>query len=109
MASLAPPRSTPVTIELEARPGLPKCPVAALRSYLELRGASHAQDALFIGDSRRPITGRQLNHALQQAASITGHDVSRLSGYCLRIGGASHGATIGMTEVQFSEAERWSS
>ena len=101
--------STPVTIELEARPDLPECPVAAIRSDLELRGSGHAQDALFIGDSRRPISGRQLNHALRQAASCTGHDVSRLSGHCLRIGGASHGAAIGMTEVQIGEAGRWSS
>ena len=101
--------TTPVTIQLEARPDLYECPVAAVCSYLEIRGTGHQHDALFVGNGRRPITNRQLNHTLRQAGSLAGLDVTRLSGHCFRIGGASHAASIGMTELQISVAGRWSS
>ncbi|XP_043242145.1 uncharacterized protein LOC122391889 isoform X2 [Amphibalanus amphitrite] len=100
---------TPVTFQLEERSDLPECPVAAVRSYLLLRGAGHQHEALFVGDGRRPITGNQLNRALRQTSQIAGLSRAHLSGHCLRIGGASHGAIIGMTEVQLSQAGRWSS
>ena len=100
---------TPAMIQLDERPDLPECPVAAVRSYLALRGTGVQSEALFVGDGRRPITGKQLNHALQQAGRLAGLHMQRLSGHCLRIGGASHGAVIGMTEVQLSQAGRWSS
>ena len=100
---------TPVVIHMVARPDLPECPVTAIQSYLRIRGDGQQQDALFIDASRRPISGRRLNHVLRQAGSLSGINTDRLSGHCLRIGGASHAAAIGMTEVQISEAGLWSS
>ena len=100
---------TPIVIHMVARPDLPQCPVTAIQSYLRIPGDGQQQDALFSDASRRPISGRRLNHVLRLAGSRSGINPDRLSGHCLRIGGVSHAAAIGMTEVQISEAGRWSS
>ncbi|KAF0301676.1 hypothetical protein FJT64_026050 [Amphibalanus amphitrite] len=52
-------------------------------------------------------TWAQFRHFL--CRRMAGLDAARLSGHCLRIGGASHGAAVGMTELQLGQAGRWSS
>ena len=101
--------SSPFTTQLVRRPDIMECPVLAVRDYLAIRGSGQPQDALFIGDDRHPITGRALTTALRRAGRHVGLEPARLSGHCLRIGGASHGAAVGMTELQLGQAGRWSS
>ena len=101
--------AAPHVISLTARPDIGVCPVGALRAYLSLRGVGRSQDPLFIGDRQRPVTAEALTRMLRQAGRAAGLDVARLSGHCLRIGGASHGASVGMSELQLCQAGRWSS
>ncbi|KAF0305177.1 hypothetical protein FJT64_023127 [Amphibalanus amphitrite] len=44
-----------------------------------------------------------------RAGRAAGLDASHLTGHCLRISDASHGAAIGLSEVQLRDAGRWSS
>lgn len=99
----------PHTVVLAARPDVGVCPVAALRAYLSLRGVGRPHDPLFVGDRQQPITDRALTRVLKSAGRASGLDDNRLSGHCLRIGGASHGASVGMSELQLCQAGRWSS
>ena len=92
-----------------ARPDISVCPVAAMHDYLGIRGTGLPDDALFVGSDRRPITSKQLTRSLKLTGQLAGIDCTHLSGHCLRIGGASHGAASGMTDLQLSEAGRWSS
>ena len=99
----------PFETHLVRRPDIETCPVKAVAEYLHVRGPGLPLDALFIGDDRRPITCRALTSVMRRAGRVAGLDVVRLSGHCLRIGGASHGAAVGMTELQLGQAGRWSS
>ena len=81
----------PFETHLVRRPDIETCPVKAVAEYLHVRGPGLPLDALFIGDDRRPITCRALTSVLRRAGRVAGLDVARLSGHCLRIGGASHG------------------
>ena len=101
--------SSPFTTQLVARPDIKECPVAAMREFLRYRGSGSLQDACFITDNGRPITGNKLNRILRQVGRLTGLEHGRLSAHCLRIGGASHGADIGMSVLQLEQAGRWSS
>lgn len=100
---------SPFTASFVARPDLATCPVTAIRDYLAVRGAGAPDDILFVGGDRRPVTTRGLTRVLRLAGRRAGLDSSRLSGHCLRISGASHGAAIGLTELQLCQAGRWSS
>lgn len=99
---------TPHLARLSARPDLPSCPVAAMRHYLSIRGPGPPRQ-LFIDASRRPMSSRHLNRALQRAGQRAGLPAARLTAHCLRISGASHGATVGLTETQLRTAGRWTS
>ena len=99
----------PAHIQLLARPDIPVCPVAAMRDYLSIRSSNTFHDALFIDGQQRSLTARALTRTLKDAGRIVGLDPSRLFGHCLRIGGASHGAAIGLSELQLAQAGRWSS
>ena len=101
--------ASPFTTTLRARPDLATCPVAAVRDYLAVRGTGLPDDALFIGGHRRPLTSRDLTRVLRMAGRRAGLNPARLSGHCLRISGASHGAAVGLTEPQLCHAGRWSS
>ena len=101
--------AAPHVISLVARPNISVCPVAALCTYLSLRSAGRPQDPLFICDRQRPITAPALTRVLRLAGRAAGFDVARLSGHCLRIGGTSHGASVGMSKLQLCQAGRWSS
>lgn len=99
----------PFVVELKARPDLSVCPVGAMRDYLSIRGSSHQDQAIFINGSHRPLTCKDLTAKLRKAGSIIGLDDTRLAGHCLRISGASHAATVGMSELQLGQVGRWSS
>ena len=101
--------SIPFNTVLVARPDLSTCPVRAMRQYLQLRPPGRPADYLFVASLSRPLTTRSLNHTLKLAGSVARLDASRLTGHCFRIGGATHGAQCGMSELQLSEAGRWSS
>ena len=98
-----------ITVTLVARPDIAGCPVRAMADYLRLRPAGVSSDFLFISDGGRPLTARRLSVLLKRAGSIAGIAEAALSGHCFRIGGASHGARLGMSEVQLREAGRWRS
>ena len=97
----------PHTLTLTARPDLPLCPVRALRAFLRARPRCGGQ--LFINSSGRDITTAQLTNLMKQVALLSGLRPNNISGHCLRIGGASHGALKGMSELQLAEAGRWRS
>ena len=101
--------TSPFHTSFDARPDMALCPVAAVRDYLAVRGAGSPADILFVGGDRRPVTTRGLTRVLRLAGRQAGLDASRLSGHCLRLSGASHGAAIGMTDIQLRQAGRWSS
>ena len=101
--------TNPFKVELVARPDIPICPVRAMHENMAIRGPGGDDDILFIDGHRRPLTCRNLTSALRQAGRIAGFEESRLSGHCLRISGASHGAALGMSELQLGQAGRWSS
>ena len=96
------------TVHMVARPDISVCPVSAIREYSKVRGPGRSNDVFFIDGRRRPIT-YDLTVILRQAGRIVGLDAARLSGHCLRISGASHGAEVGLTELQIQELGRWSS
>ena len=99
----------PSTIHLEARPDVVICPVAAMRRYLAVRGIGSSTGVLFLDGRQRPITTRSLTRTLKQAGQLAGLDPRCLSSHCLRIGGASHGAEVGLSELQLAQAGRWAS
>ena len=98
---------TPQTITITARPGLDCCPVKAMQDFLQVRPNGGSQ--LFIDAAGAPIDSNRLSAIMKQAARVCGMDSVGISGHCLRIGGASHGAMHGMTELQLAEAGRWRS
>ena len=85
------------------------CPVTAMRHYLAVREASSPSAVVFVDGYLRPITTRALTRTLKKAGQFIGLDPRRLSSHCLRISGASHGAEIGLSELQLAQAGRWSS
>ena len=100
--------AVPFTMVLLARPDLPACPVRAMCEYLRVRPRGGPQDYMFVSDTGRTLTTRSLTRMVRRAGQNARLDLSRLSGHCFRIGGASHGAQQGMAELQLCEAGRWS-
>ena len=100
--------SVPFQVELSARPDLTVCPVAAMRDFLVIRGQGPPHSPLFVDGRHQPISARFLNGVMKAAAPSAGLDPARLSGHCLRIGGASHGAALGLSDLQLAQAGRWS-
>ena len=99
----------PFPIQLLARPDISICPVRAMHEYMAIRGPGYPDDPFFINGRRRPLTNRDLTSVLRQAGRLAGLEETRLSGHCLRISGASHGAASGLSELQLGQAGRWSS
>lgn len=100
---------TPFTFHLQARDDMVSCPFGAMSEYLRLRPAGKPSDFLFISNNRQPLTSKRLINGLRKAGSYSNIDESKLAGHCFRIGGASHGARQGMSEMQLREAGRWRS
>ena len=97
----------PATVRLEARPSLDLCPVRAVSVFLEIRGS--APGWLFVDNRGAAFTSSRLSSLMKRAGGLAGIGGEGLSGHCLRIGGASHGALRGLTELQLSAAGRWRS
>ena len=101
--------AAPFTVTLLARSDIPVCPVTAVREYLALRGPGHGDDVFFVNGRRHPLTCGALTSVLRRAGRLAGLDAARLSGHCLRISGASHGASMGLSDLQLGQAGRWTS
>ena len=99
--------AAPQTITLDAKPGRQFCPVQAMRDFLRVRPEGGSQ--LFIDAAGSAISTARLSMVLQRTAIMSGMSPVGISGHCLRIGGASHGAVQGMSELQLAEAGRWRS
>ena len=99
--------SVPAVIRLEARPSMELCPVRAVSEFTRVRGQA---PGLFFVDSRgAPITTSRLSSLMKRVSKLAGLGDRGISGHCLRIGGASHGALKGLSELQLSVAGRWRS
>ena len=101
--------SVPFRIELAARTDLAVCPVGAMREFVAIRGAGSPHSPLFVDGRHCPLSSRFLNRILKMAGPSAGLDPARLSGHCFRIGGASHGAKLGLPDLQIAQAGRWTS
>ena len=101
--------SVPFRIELAARTDLAVCPVGAMREFVTIRGAGSPHSPLFVDGRHCPLSSRFLNRILKMAGPSAGLDPARLSGHCFRIGGASHGAQLGLSDLQIAQAGRWTS
>ncbi|XP_043246192.1 uncharacterized protein LOC122393845 [Amphibalanus amphitrite] len=97
----------PATISLQARPSFALCPVRAAFEFAGARGA--APGPFFLDRYGVPITSGRLSTIMKRAARVAGLGDAGVSGHCLRIGGASHGALKGLSELQLSVAGRWRS
>ena len=98
---------TPQTIIIDAKPRLGCCPAQAVRDFLLVRPDGGSQ--FFIDASGAPIHSARLSTVMKMVARECGMSATGISGHCLRIGGASHGAIRGMSELQLAEAGRWRS
>jgi len=99
--------AAPACVDLLARPSLDCCPVQAVRAYIRVK--RHSRGAFFQNSKGVPFSVKKLSAILKQAAAAAGLDARHISGHCLRIGGASHGALKGLSELQLAEAGRWRS
>ena len=97
----------PQMVTLEARPDLRCCPIQAIQAFLRVRTPGGRQ--LFVDAAGSPISTARLTATMKSVAQQCGMGTRGISGHCLRIGGASHGALQGMSELQLAEAGRWRS
>ena len=97
----------PHKLQLDARPDMELCPVSAMRAFLNVR--PQGADQLFIDALGAAITTARLSAMLKVTARLCGLCPTGISGHCLRISGATHGALKGMSELQLAEAGRWRS
>ena len=97
----------PQRVTLEVRPDLSCCPFQAMRDFIRVRPQGGSD--LFLDAAGSAISTARLTSVLKAVAQRSGMSPTGISGHCLRIGGASHGALQGMTELQLAEAGRWRS
>ena len=82
-------------------------PVSSLLSYLVCRPRSPGP--LFLLRSGHPLSRVYLVHAVRQALSCTGLDVSRFNGHSFRIGAATAAAEAGLSDATIQQLGRWRS
>ncbi|XP_043230063.1 uncharacterized protein LOC122385681 [Amphibalanus amphitrite] len=97
----------PHVLTFNARPDTDFCPVRAVGDFIQVRPQGDSQ--LFVDARGSAISTARLSKVLKRTALLHGMSSSGISGHCLRIGGASHGALQGMSELQLAEAGRWRS
>ena len=83
------------------------CPVAALTSYLAVRGS--ADGPLFQFKDRSPLTKDKLVHHVRAALSSIGYDPTHYAGHSFRIGAASTAAERGVEDSTIKALGRWKS
>lgn len=90
-----------------------RCPVTALKTWLNLSGRDgHDEAPLFSGVSRgnkplpRPLTPGALNRAVQRAITRAGHDPTGYSAHSLRAGFVTHAHTRGASDRSIARQTR---
>jgi hypothetical protein len=105
-ASKTDPFRAGVTIHL-GRTDRDLCPVAALLSYIEVRGLQPGP--LFIWRNGRPLTRQVLVIGIRDALSSVGINPAPHSGHSFRIGAATSAAAAGIEDAVIKILGRWSS
>ena len=82
------------------------CPIAAIMSYLHLRGSS--QGPLFIDSTGQPLTRVRLSSFLQSTIAAAGIP-GQFSGHSFRIGAATTAAQHGIPDHLIKTMGRWTS
>ena len=95
-----------VTIYL-GRTDLDLCPVAALLSYIEVRGFQPGP--LFVFQNGNPLTRQALVNRIREALASVGMDPTRYSGHSFRIGAATTAAAAGVEDATIKILGRWAS
>ena len=104
--SKADPFGLGVTIHL-GKTGQSICPVAALLSYLVLRGQSPGP--LFRFEDGSSLSKPKLLLHIRQALEQQGFDCSGITGHSFRIGAASTAARVGLEDSLIQTLGRWHS
>ena len=84
----------------------PICPVAAMMSYLWVRGS--AKGPLFLNSDHTPLTKGKLNGRLQSIFKAAGFR-DTFTMHSFRVGAATTAATLGFPEYLIKALGRWSS
>ena len=95
------------THTVKASPGAAHCPVAAMNEYLVLRG--DIPGPLFLSVNGSPVFRKTFANELKLALRMAGLHNQRYTSHSFLIGGASHLASLGFSELQIRQAGRWSS
>ena len=83
------------------------CPVAALFSYIEVRGLQPGP--LFVWQNGQQLTRQVLVNRIREALSSVGVDPAPYSGHSFRIGAATSAAAAGVEDAVIKILGRWSS
>lgn len=83
------------------------CPVAAMASYLAIRG--NAQGPVFQYANARPLTKARFTDQIREALSTIGYDPKSYAGHSFRIGAASTAAERGIEDSAIKALGRWKS
>ncbi len=83
------------------------CPVAALLSYLAIRG--NRPGFLFLFADGRPLTKSRFILKIREALSLVGIDSSQYAGHSFRIGAATTAAAQGIQDSVIQMLGRWKS
>jgi site-specific recombinase XerD len=92
---------------LEIRKLNRKCPVKALKDYLELRGSEPGY--LFMWPSHKPVTREEFCKGLKAALNFCGLDPSVYTSHSFRIGATCNALSTGHSDAQIREMGRWHS
>ena len=97
----------PVTNHIYMQDPKDLCPVAALQSYVGVRGG--VPGPLFALDSGAPVTRQLFVSVLEAVIKKSNLNKMSLNTHSFRIGGATYAARRGMTQLQIQRLGRWSS
>ena len=89
------------------RTGSDLCPVAALLSYLQCRGA--APGPLFLFTSGRSLSRKRFVELVREALARTDVDQRKYCGHSFRIGAATTAAARGIEDSVIKMLGRWES
>ena len=83
------------------------CPVRILNQYINLRGSSPGP--FFINNDNTPVSRVQFVRKLNTMLDVCNLSREKFKSLSFRIGGATHLAQIGRSELQIKQAGRWES
>jgi len=89
------------------RTGMDLCPVAAMLSYLELRGCRPGP--LFLFQSQKPLTRPRFVAVVREALGKSGLDERNYCSHSFRIGAATTAASRGLEDCIIKTLGRWES